>query len=165
MPGVRGGTRLAVLSSFPAFVESVSQLRPPFEEALAALQPPATVIVADAFLYWAHASAAARGVPTLAFFGTNMFAHVVREVVLRDNPASVLTCGTTPDDAAVFTVPEFPDVQLALADIPFPFNDLATTTGRMPMRETDAKIGHAIANSHDLIVNTLDAMEGRYVQH
>ncbi|KAG0543549.1 hypothetical protein BDA96_02G199700 [Sorghum bicolor] len=144
---------------------SVSQLRPPFEEALAALQPPATVIVADAFLYWAHASAAARGVPTLAFFGTNMFAHVVREVVLRDNPASVLTCGTTPDDAAVFTVPEFPDVQLALSDIPFPFNDLATTTGPMPMRETDAKIGHAIANSHGLIVNTLDAMEGRYVQH
>ena len=93
------------LSSLPAFVESVSQLRPRFEEALAALRPPASAVVADAFLYWAPAAAAAQDVPTLAFFGTNVFAHVAREVVLGDNPASVLTRATTPDDA-VFTVPD-----------------------------------------------------------
>lgn len=125
------------LSSFPAFVESVSQLRPRFKEALAALRPPASAVVADTLLYWAHAAAAAHDVPTLAFFGTNMFAHVAREVVLRDNPASVLTRATTPDDA-VFTVPEFPHVQLTLADIPVPFNDLVTTG---PIREMDAKVG------------------------
>jgi hypothetical protein len=145
---------LDLMSSFPAFVESVSLLRPRFEKTLAALRPPASAVVADAFLYWAHEAAGARGVPTLAFFGTSVFAHVTREVLLRDNPASVLTRGT-PD--AVFTVPEFPDVQLALADLAFPFNDPATTG---PTREMDAKIGHAIASSHGLIVNTFDAMEG-----
>ncbi|ONM21673.1 UDP-glycosyltransferase 90A1 [Zea mays] len=150
---------LDLMSSFPAFVESVSLLRPRFEKTLAALRPPASAVVADAFLYWAHEAAGARGVPTLAFFGTSVFAHVTREVLLRDNPASVLTRGT-PD--AVFTVPEFPDVQLALADLAFPFNDPATTG---PTREMDAKIGHAIASSHGLIVNTFDAMEGRYIQH
>ncbi|XP_008670155.2 UDP-glycosyltransferase 90A1 [Zea mays] len=152
---------LDLMSSLHAFVESVSLLRPQFEEALAALRPPASAVVADAFLYWAHTAAAARGVPTLSFFGMNMFAHFTREVFVRDNPASVLTRGT-PDPDAVFTVPEFPDVRLALADIPFPFNDPATTG---PTREMDAKIGHAIASSHGLIVNTFDAMEGRYIQH
>lgn len=34
-----------------------------------------------------------------------------------------------------------------------------------PIRETDAKVGHALANRHRLIVNTFDAMEGRYIQH
>ncbi|PWZ37631.1 UDP-glycosyltransferase 90A1 [Zea mays] len=138
---------LDLMSSLHAFVESVSLLRPQFEKALAALRPPASAVVADAFLYWAHAAAAARGVPTLSFFGMNMFAHFTREVFVRDNPASVLTRGT-PDPDAVFIVPEFPDVRLALADIPFPFNDPATTG---PTREMDAKIGHAIASSHGLI--------------
>ena len=62
----------------------------------------------------------------------------------------------------MFTVPEFPHVQLTLADIPFPFNDPATTG---PIREIDAKVGYAIANSPALIVNTFDAMEGHYIQH
>ncbi|KAL6627669.1 hypothetical protein ACP70R_031395 [Stipagrostis hirtigluma subsp. patula] len=141
------------------FVDAVSLLRPRFEEALAAMRPPASAVVADAFLHWAHAAAAARGVRTLAFFGANMFAHVVREVCLRENPAAVLTGG--PSDA-VFTVPEFPHVQLALTDIPVPFNDPATTG---PIREMDAKLGRAIADSHGFIVNTFDAMEGRYMEY
>ncbi|XP_066396191.1 UDP-glycosyltransferase 90A1-like [Miscanthus floridulus] len=52
--------------------------------------------------------------------------------------------------------------ELTLADIPFSFNDPATTG---PIREIDAKVGYAIANSHALIVNTFDAMEGHYIQH
>uniref|UniRef100_A0A0A8XT93 Glycosyltransferase n=1 Tax=Arundo donax TaxID=35708 RepID=A0A0A8XT93_ARUDO len=166
IPGVPPGAEcveaLDSLSSIPAFIASLSLLRPRFEEALAAVRPPASAVVADAFLHWAHAAAAALGVSTLAFFGANMFAHVVREVCLRENPAAVLSGGGGPD--AVFTVPEFPHVQLALVDIPFPFND-PVLTAAAPFREMDAKLGNAIADSHGLVVNTFDAVESHYIQH
>ncbi|GJM84476.1 hypothetical protein PR202_ga00150 [Eleusine coracana subsp. coracana] len=45
-----------------------------------------------------------------AHWPANMFAHVIREACLRYNPAAELSRGA-PDDA-VFTVPEFPHVQL-----------------------------------------------------
>ncbi|GJM98920.1 hypothetical protein PR202_ga15972 [Eleusine coracana subsp. coracana] len=160
-PAAESVESLPSFSSFPAFVDAMSALRPRFEEALAALRPAASVVVADAFLRWAHAAAAALGVRTLAFVCANMFAQVVREVCVRDNPAAVLTGGARPD--AVFTVPEFPHVQLALADIPVPYND-PTPTG--PIREMDAEVvGKAVAGSHGLIVNTFDALESRYIKH
>ncbi|OEL26879.1 UDP-glycosyltransferase 90A1 [Dichanthelium oligosanthes] len=165
IPGVPTGAEcveaLDSLFFLPAFVEAVSLLRPRFEEALTATRPPASVIVADAFLYWAPAAAAALGVRTLAFFGANVFAHVVREVCLRDNPAAALSGGNSD---AVFTVPEFPHVQLLLEDIPFPFNEPDLTVAAS-IREMDGKIGKAIADSHGLIVNTFDAMERRYIEH
>ncbi|CAL5074532.1 unnamed protein product [Urochloa decumbens] len=118
--GAESAEALDSLSSFPAFVEAASLLLPRFEEALAAAHPPASAVVADALLHWAHAAAAARGVPTLAFFAANVLAHVVREACHRDNPAATLAGGT---GAAAYAVPEFPDVQLSLADIPLPFDD------------------------------------------
>ncbi|RCV11527.1 hypothetical protein SETIT_2G192900v2 [Setaria italica] len=147
------------LSSFPAFVEAASLLRPRFEEALAAARPPASAVVADAFLHWAQPAAAALGVRTLAFFGANVFAHVIRELCLRNNPAAALRGGAT-----VFTMPEFPDVQFSLADIPLPFNEPDLTV-MASIRKMDRKIGRAIAGSHALIVNTFDAMERRYIEH
>ncbi|CAN6174171.1 unnamed protein product [Urochloa humidicola] len=157
--GAESVEALESLSSFPAFVEAVSLLRPRFEEALAAARPPASTVVADAFLHWAHAAAAERGVPTLAFFAANVLAHVVREVCHRDNPAAALavTGGT-------FAVPEFPDLQLSLADIPVPFDD-PDLTAMASVREMDRKLGKAIAGSHGLIVNTFEAMERRYIEH
>ncbi|RLM86783.1 UDP-glycosyltransferase 90A1-like [Panicum miliaceum] len=165
VPGVPPGAEcveaLDSLSSLPAFVEAVSLLRPRFEEELSATRPSASVVVADAFLYWAHAAAAAVGVRTLAFFGANMFAHVMREVILRDNPAAALIGGASD---AVFTVPEFPHVQLSLADIPIPFDE-PDLTAAASIREMDGKLGKTIADSHGLIVNTFDAMESRYIDH
>ncbi|GJN34113.1 hypothetical protein PR202_gb22754 [Eleusine coracana subsp. coracana] len=160
-PAAESVEALPSFSSFPTFVDAMSALRPRFEEALAALRPPASVVVADAFLRWAHAAAAALGVRTLAFVCANMFAQVIREVCVRDNPAAVLAGGAKAD--AVFTVPEFPHVQLTLADIPVPYND-PTPTG--PIREMDAEVvGKAVAGSHGLIVNTFDALESRYIEH
>lgn len=160
-PGAECAEALDLLSSLPAFVAAVSLLRPRFEEELAAMRPPASVVVADAFLYWAHAAAAAIGVRTLAFFGANMFLHVMMEVLPRDNPAATLV-GGGPD--AVFTVPEFPHVQLSLEDLPFPFND-PDPTAAPSMREMGTKLVKAIADSHGLIVNTFHAMESCYIDH
>ncbi|CAL5088542.1 unnamed protein product [Urochloa decumbens] len=159
--GAESAEALDSLSSFPAFVEAASLLRPRFEEALAAARPPATAVVADALLHWAHVAAAARGLPTLAFFAANVLAHVVRESCHRDNPAATLAGGT---GAAAYAVPEFPDVQLSLADIPFPFDD-PDLTAMASVREMDRKLGKAIAGSHGLIVNTFEAMERRYIEH
>ncbi|XP_040383261.1 UDP-glycosyltransferase 90A1-like [Oryza brachyantha] len=158
-PGAECVEALDSMSSLPAFVEAVSELRPRLEAALAAMRPRVGLLVADALLYWAHDSAPALGVPTVAFFGANMFAQVLREVILRDNPASILADGGA---AATFPVPEFPRVQLKLADMPVPFNDPSPPSLALEM---DAKLGRAIAKSHGLIVNTFDAMEGHYIEH
>uniref|UniRef100_A0A0E0KNV3 Glycosyltransferase n=1 Tax=Oryza punctata TaxID=4537 RepID=A0A0E0KNV3_ORYPU len=151
------------LFSLPEFVEAVSVLRPRLEASLAAARPRVGLLVADAFLHWAHASAAALGVPTVAFFGVNMFSTVMRDVILRDNPAAVLMAdGGGGGEAATFSVPEFPHVHLTLADIPVPFNH---PSPEGPIVEFNAKLGKAIADSKGLIVNTLHAMEGHYVEH
>uniref|UniRef100_A0A0D9XC74 Glycosyltransferase n=1 Tax=Leersia perrieri TaxID=77586 RepID=A0A0D9XC74_9ORYZ len=150
------------ISSFPAFVESVSALRPPLVSSLAALRrrhrAAGILLVADAILYWAHAAAADIAVPTVEFFATGMFAHVVRDVLVRDNPAAVLLAGGEPE----FAVPEFPHVRLTLADIPIPFNDPSPAG---PIVEMDAKLANAITGSGGLVVNTFDAMEAQYIQH
>jgi hypothetical protein len=158
-PGVECVEGLDGLSSFPAFVEAVSALRPRLEACLAAARPRVGLLVADALLYWAHDAAAALGVPTVAFYATSMFAHVIRDVILRDNPAAALVAGGA---GSTFAVPEFPHVRLTLADIPVPFNDPSPAG---PLVEMDAKMANAIAGSHGLIVNTFDAMEGHYIEH
>ncbi|KAF0915372.1 hypothetical protein E2562_035932 [Oryza meyeriana var. granulata] len=164
VPGVPPGAEcfeaLDSLSSLPAFVDAVSVLQPRLEACLAAMRPRVCLLVADVFLYWAHSSAAALRVPTVAFFGANMFAQVMREVILRDNPAAMLMADG--GAAAKFAVPEFPHVQLTLADIPVHFKD---QTPPVAIVEMNAKLRKTIAGSRGLIVNTFDAMEGHYIDH
>ncbi|KAL6655935.1 hypothetical protein ACP70R_006761 [Stipagrostis hirtigluma subsp. patula] len=152
---------VASASSFAAFAEATSQLRPRFEEALAAMRPPASLLVADGFLYWAHASAAALGVPRLSFLGTSAFAHVVREALVRDRPGATPPqegggAGNTSLAASTYTVPEFPHLQFSLADLVPP---------PLPLIELDAKMAVAVAASHGVIMNTFNDMEGPYVEH
>jgi hypothetical protein len=67
VPGVPAGVEsaegLTSMASFVAFTGAVSLLQPQLEACLAAMEPPASLLVADAFLYWANASAARLGVP------------------------------------------------------------------------------------------------------
>ncbi|XP_022679786.1 UDP-glycosyltransferase 90A1-like [Setaria italica] len=101
---------VASMSSFAAFAEATSPLRPRLEQVLAAMRPPVDLLVADGFLYWAqvlaamrppvdllvadgflywaHASAAALGVPSVSFLGTSAFAHAVREACVRNKPGA-----------------------------------------------------------------------------
>ncbi|XP_062193279.1 UDP-glycosyltransferase 90A1-like [Phragmites australis] len=143
-------------SPFAAFVESTKMLQPRFEEALAAMRPPASLLVADGFLYWAHASAAALGVPRLSFLGTSAFAHVIREVCVRDKPGA--NCGGAGYDASTgtYTVPEFPHLRFSLAE----FSPLPA-----PAIELDAKMAVAVAASHGMIMNTIHGLESRYIEH
>uniref|UniRef100_A0ACD5XWU9 Uncharacterized protein n=1 Tax=Avena sativa TaxID=4498 RepID=A0ACD5XWU9_AVESA len=141
---------IASVSSFADFAEATLALRPRFEEALASMRPAASLLVADAFLYWTGASAAALGVPRVSFLGTSAFAHLMREVFVRDKPGSDATGGST------YTVPEFPHVQFSLADIPpLPISVLAL----------DAKMGMAVAGSRGVIMNTFHEQESRYIEH
>uniref|UniRef100_A0ACD5XVH2 Uncharacterized protein n=1 Tax=Avena sativa TaxID=4498 RepID=A0ACD5XVH2_AVESA len=141
---------IASVSSFAGFAEATLALQPRFEEALASMRPAASLLVADAFLYWTGASAAALGVPRVSFLGTSAFAHVMREMFVRDKPGSDATGGST------YTVPEFPHVQFPLADIPpLPISVLAL----------DAKMGMAVAGSRGVIMNTFHEQESRYIEH
>ncbi|PUZ70573.1 hypothetical protein GQ55_2G242600 [Panicum hallii var. hallii] len=145
---------VACASSFAAFAEATSPLRPRFEYALAAMRPPPGLLVADGFLYWAHASAAALGVPSVSFLGTSAFAHVVREACVRDKPGA----SAQGDDASTgtYTVPEFPHLRFSLADLVPP---------PLPLMELDAKMAVAVAASHGVIMNTFHDLEGRYIEH
>ncbi|KAL6846084.1 hypothetical protein ACP4OV_023532 [Aristida adscensionis] len=145
---------VASASAFAAFAEAASLLRPQLEEALAAARPPVSLLVADGFLHWAHASVAALGVPRVSFLGTSAFAHVVREACVRDRPgAAGAGAGAS---AATYTVPEFPHIRFSLADLVPP---------PLPMIELDAKMAVAVAGSHGIIMNTFDDLEGRYIEH
>ncbi|CAL5088544.1 unnamed protein product [Urochloa decumbens] len=159
--GAAGGSveGVASASSFTAFAEATSLLRPPFEAALAAMRPPTSLLVADAFLHWAHASAAALGVPRrLSFVGTSAFAHVVREVCMRDKP------GAAPDqdgpgyDASTgtYTVPEFPHLRFKLSEF---------APVSVPDIELHIKVEVAIAASQGMIINTFHDLENRYIDH
>ncbi|KAG2643199.1 hypothetical protein PVAP13_2KG314100 [Panicum virgatum] len=149
---------VASASSFAAFAEATSPLRPRFEDALEAMRPPAGLLVADGFLYWAHASAAALGVPSVSFLGTSAFAHVVRDACVRDKPgASAQGHDDASTTGGTYTVPEFPDLRFSLADLVPP--------PPPPLMELDAKMAVAVAASHGVIMNTFHDLEGRYIEH
>uniref|UniRef100_A0A0E0MDK4 Uncharacterized protein n=1 Tax=Oryza punctata TaxID=4537 RepID=A0A0E0MDK4_ORYPU len=116
-------------------------------------------LVADVLLYWAHAPAVALGVPTVVFFGANMFAQVMQEVVMSDNHAAVLSARGA---VATFPTLEFLYVCQTLADIRVPFNDPSPPA---QIVEMDAKLGKAVTSSHSLIINSFDTMEGCYIEH
>ncbi|CAL5081256.1 unnamed protein product [Urochloa decumbens] len=149
---------VASASYFTAFAEATLLLRPPFEAALAAMRPPASLLVADAFLYWAHASAAALGVPRLSFVGASAFAHVVREVCMRDKPGATPHQNGPGYDASTgtYTVPEFPHLRFKVAEF---------APVSVPDIELSIKVGVAIAASHGMIVNTFHDLESRYIDH
>ncbi|KAF7072374.1 hypothetical protein CFC21_077516 [Triticum aestivum] len=148
---------VASASSFAAFTETTTALRPRFEEALAAMRPPATLLVADAFLYWTGESAGALGVPRLSFLGTSAFAHVMREAFVRDKPGcGPPQCDATGGATGTYTVPEFPHVQFLLADIP-PLP--------LPAIVLDAKMAMAVVGSRGVIMNTFHHLESSYIDH
>lgn len=162
-PGVESAEGLTSMASFVVFAEAVSLLQPQFEASFAAMQVPASLLVADAFLYWTNASAARLGVPKVSFFGISAFAHVMREMRIRHDPCAVLQHGDVDGDGhpAAFTVPEFPHIKLTFEDFMAPFGDPSSIG---PMLELDGKLGKAIEESHGLIINTFHGLETPYVE-
>lgn len=163
--GAPGGSveGVASASTFSAFAESTALLRARFEEALSALRPPARLLVADGFLYWAHASAAALGVPRLSFLGSSAFAHVVWQVCMRDKPGAAPPPhqeegrpGCYAASTGTYTVPELPHLQFRLAELA-PV-DVASS-------ELHAKAAVAVAASQGMLINTFPDLEGRYIEH
>ncbi|KAM0925297.1 hypothetical protein ACQ4PT_004275 [Festuca glaucescens] len=118
VPGVPAGVEsaegLTSMASFVAFTGAVSLLQPQLEAFLAAMETPASLLVADAFLYWANALAARLGVAKVSFFGMSAFAQVMRELRIRHDPCAVLRPGDVDGDGnpTTFTVPEFPHMKL-----------------------------------------------------
>ncbi|KAM0849103.1 hypothetical protein ACQ4PT_053944 [Festuca glaucescens] len=140
---------VASASAFADFAEATLALQPRFDEALASMRPAASLLIADPFMYWTAASAAALGVPRVSFLGTSAFAHVMREAFVRDMP------GCDGADDGTYTVPEFPDVKFLLADVPPP---------PVSMLPLDAKMAMAVAGSRGVIMNTFDGLESRYIE-
>ncbi|KAL6655740.1 hypothetical protein ACP70R_006566 [Stipagrostis hirtigluma subsp. patula] len=161
-PGVESAEGLTSMASFAVFVEAVSLLQPQLEASLAAVQPPASLLVADAFLYWTNDMAAKLGIPKVSFFGISAFAHVMREVRVRHDPCATLRPGDLDagGNPATFTVPEFPQIKLTFEDFMAPFGDPSSVA---PMMELDGKLGKAIEESQGLIINTFHGLETPYV--
>ncbi|KAL5200980.1 hypothetical protein ABZP36_035334 [Zizania latifolia] len=163
-PGVESVEGLTSMASFVPFVDAMSLLLPQFEESIAAMQPPASIIVADPFLYWINESAARLGVPNVSFVGMSAFAHVMREVTIRHDPCAVLRPGDVDKDGnpATFAVPEFPHIKLTYDDFIAPFGDTSTVG---PMMELTGKLDKAIKESHGLIINTFHGLEAPYIEY
>ncbi|KAE8816255.1 UDP-glycosyltransferase 90A1-like [Hordeum vulgare] len=162
-PGVESAEGLTSMASFVAFAHGVSLLQPQLEASLAAMEPPASLLVADAFLYWTNATAATLGVPKVSFFGISAFAQVMRELRISHDPCPALQHADVGDDGnpATFTVPEFPHIKLTFEDLMAPFGDPSSVA---PMMELDGKLGKAIEESHGLIVNTFQGLEKPYME-
>ncbi|KAM3256965.1 hypothetical protein ACQJBY_049386 [Aegilops geniculata] len=162
-PGVESAEAVTSMASFVAFAHGVSLLQPQLEASLAAMEPPASLLVADAFLYWTNASAATLGVPKVSFFGISAFAQVMRELRISHDPFPALQHADVDGDGnpATFTVPEFPHIKLTLEDLMAPFGDPSSVA---PMMELDGKLGKAIEESHGLIVNTFQGLDGPYME-
>ncbi|XP_062194108.1 UDP-glycosyltransferase 90A1-like [Phragmites australis] len=163
LPGVESAEGLTSMSSFAIFAEATSLLKPQLEASLARMQPPASLLVADPFLYWTNASAARLGVPKVSFFGISAFAQVMRELRVRHDPCATLRHGDVDADGnpATFTMPEFPHIKLTFEDFMAPFGDPASIG---PMLELDGKLGKAIEESQGLIINTFHGLETPYVE-
>ncbi|KAF0914792.1 hypothetical protein E2562_031518 [Oryza meyeriana var. granulata] len=162
-PGVESAEGLASMASFFAFTDAVSLLRPQFDASVAAMQPPASFIVADAFLYWVNESAASLSIPKVSFFGISTFAQVMRELRIRHDPCAVMKPGDVDDDGnpATFSVPEFPHIKVTFEDLMAPFGEPSAI--RM-MMELDGKLGKAIEESQGLIINTFHGLEAPYIK-
>ncbi|KAK3133115.1 hypothetical protein QOZ80_6AG0532530 [Eleusine coracana subsp. coracana] len=162
-PGVESAEGLTSMTSFAVFVDAVSLLQPQLEASLAAMEPTASLLVADAFLYWTNVSAARLGIPKVSFFGISAFAHVMREVRVRHDPCATLQHSEVDADGnpATFTVPEFPHIKLTFEDFMAPFGDPASIG---PMMELDGKLGKSIEESQGLIINTFHGLEGQYIE-
>lgn len=162
-PGVESAEGLTSMASFAVFADAVSLLRPQLEESLAATEPPPSLLVADAFLYWTSASAARLGIPKVSFFGISAFAHVMREVRVRHDPCAAIRHDDIDADGnpATFAVPEFPHIKLTFEDFMAPFGDPASIG---VMLELDGKLGKAIEESQGLIINTFHGLEHRYIE-
>ncbi|KAF7062576.1 hypothetical protein CFC21_069157 [Triticum aestivum] len=89
-PGVESAEGLTSMASLAAFADAVSLLQPQLEASLAAMEPPASLLLADAFLYWTNASAATVGVPKVSFLGISAFAQVMRELRISHDPLPAL---------------------------------------------------------------------------
>ncbi|KAG8056449.1 hypothetical protein GUJ93_ZPchr0002g26325 [Zizania palustris] len=162
-PGVESAEGLTSMASFVPFADAMLLLRPQFEESVAAMQPPASIIVADMFLYWTNESAARLGVPNVSFMGMSSFAHVMREVSVRHNPCAVLHPSDVDKDnnPATFAVPEFPHIKLTYEDFMAPFGDPSAVG---PMMKLSGKLGKVIEESDGLIINTFDGLEAPYIE-
>lgn len=170
--GAESAEGLTSMASFVAFAESTSLLRPRFEASVAAMRPPASFLVADAFLHWTNDSAAVLGVPKVSFLGTSTFAHVMRELIVRQDPFAVLRPRDAVDDddengggggppATTFSMPEFPQVKLSMEELMLTFRD---SSAFVAMMELDAKMGKSIEESHSLIINTFHGLEAPYIK-
>ncbi|KAM0925294.1 hypothetical protein ACQ4PT_004273 [Festuca glaucescens] len=161
--GVESAEGLTSMASFLAFTGAVSLLQPQLEASLAAMEPPASLLVADAFLYWANASAARLGVPKVSFFGMSASAQVMCELRIRHDPCAVLQPSEVDSDGnpTTFMVPEFPHIKLTFEDLMAPFGDPSLIA---PMMELDDKLGKAIEESRGLIINTFHALESPYIE-
>ncbi|KAF8643495.1 hypothetical protein HU200_066845 [Digitaria exilis] len=161
-PGVESAEGLTPLASFTVFADATLLLRPQLEASLAEMQPPASLLVTDPFLYWTKASTERLDIPKVSFFGISAFAHVMRELRVRHDPCATLRHDDVDEDGnpATFTVPEFPQVKLTFEDFMAPFGDPASIA---PMLELDGKLGKAVEESQGLIINTFLGLEAPYV--
>ncbi|OAY65830.1 UDP-glycosyltransferase 90A1 [Ananas comosus] len=152
--GVESADQFASASLFLPFVRAASLLRPAFSESLRRPTPP-SLLVADAFLFWAHAAAAELGVPSVVFNGMGAFASAVSLAVTVHKPHAGVASRLEP-----FPVHPFPGLRLTRADLAPPFDD---PDPKGPLWDFIVEVRAATRTCRGTLVNTFYELEPLYV--
>ncbi|XP_073295338.1 UDP-glycosyltransferase 90A1-like [Primulina huaijiensis] len=156
-PGVENTDQLSYGSSFLPFVRATEQMQESFEKALETLQPPASCVVSDSFLWWTLKSAQKIGVPRLGFFGMGNFSATMYQILGRFSPHA----GTDSVDEP-FSMTDFPEIKLTRNDFEPPFGDINPSG---PFVDFMMECIIALAMSNGLIVNSFYELESRYTDY
>ncbi|XP_076900128.1 UDP-glycosyltransferase 90A1-like [Bidens hawaiensis] len=155
-PGVEITDKLPCMSSFINFVEATKHLQPGFENLIRTL-PNVTCIISDGFLIWTQDSADMFNIPRLIFYGTNIFAMTMCNIMAQFK----LHAGVGSDDEP-FPVPGFPRFKLTANDFDPPFNELDP---KGPGLEFLVRQQEAMARSCGMVVNSFYELEPEFNEY
>ncbi|XP_060204827.1 UDP-glycosyltransferase 90A1-like [Lycium barbarum] len=155
--GVENTEKLPSMSSFYQFARATKLMQPLFEQALSALQHPATCVISDAFLGWTQESAEKFGIPRYFFFGMSVFATTLYQLLGIHRPHAETV---SPDEP--FTFQSFPWLKFTRNDFEPPFGDLEPKGLAVDFM---LEQGISFARGRGLIMNSFYELEPRFADY
>ncbi|PON32010.1 UDP-glucuronosyl/UDP-glucosyltransferase [Parasponia andersonii] len=152
--GVESTDTLPSMSQFFCFIYSTELMKPDFERALKNLDPPASFLVSDGFLWWTLESASKLGLPRLVSYGSSNYFMAVRTALtlsgalLRHEP-----------EREIITVPRFPWIKFNRNEFEYP------VLQNPRAKELMTKCDDATNRSFGIIGNSFYELESVFIDH
>ncbi|KAJ9559773.1 hypothetical protein OSB04_004933 [Centaurea solstitialis] len=155
-PRIEVDDKASAMASFINFVDATEKLQPGFEEIVRGL-PPVNCIISDGFLSWTQDSADKLGIPRLVFYGTNIFAPTMCNIMMKFKPHATVGSDNDP-----FPVPGFPRLKLTVNDFEPPFSEV---NPKGPLMDYIVKQQATFVKSHGMVVNSFYELEPEFIDY